>query len=40
MKIAQLPEDETSRLASLYGYDILDSEREGVFDERPDQPGG
>ena len=33
MKIAQLPEDETSRLASLYGYDILDSDREGVFDE-------
>ena len=33
MKIAQLPENETSRLASLYDYDILDSEREGIFDE-------
>ncbi|MDJ0834104.1 MAG: ATP-binding protein [Gammaproteobacteria bacterium] len=33
MKVAQLPDNETSRLASLYGYDILDSEQEGVFDE-------
>ena len=33
MEIAQLPEKEMRRLASLYGYDILDSEREGVFDE-------
>ena len=33
MKIARLPENETTRLASLYGYDILDSEQEGVFDE-------
>lgn len=33
MKIAPLPKDETRRLASLFGYDVLDSEREGVFDE-------
>ncbi len=33
MKVARLPENEISRLASLYGYDILDSEQEGIFDE-------
>ena len=33
MQPAELPPNETQRLASLHSYGILDSEQEGVFDE-------
>lgn len=33
MQPAALPANEAQRLAVLYSYDILDSEREGIFDE-------
>ena len=36
MNAADLPGNETRRLASLYEYDILDSQQEGVFDELAD----
>lgn len=33
MQAAELPANETQRLSALYSYGILDSEREGIFDE-------
>ena len=36
MEVARIPENEPSRLAALYGYNVLDTEQEGIFDELTD----